>query len=152
MFLLESIYFFASSEEISGTNYYSIGNDMRRVLEAFSTFEYRVNASELSTKPLPINTLEEKDPAYKLFFQNLMYRLVLNRKSHTQETVIGASNYRFFDEISYEEKIKTAKGVLCLICLLNKNHLTSQLKDDNKIQRIEEWCEEIKGIFKGTEG
>lgn len=145
--LLESIYSFASSEEISGNNYYSIGNDMRRVLEAFSTFEYRVNASELSTKPLPIKALEEKDYAYKLFFQNLMYRLVLNRKSHTQETVMGASNYRFFDEISDEEKIKTAKGVLCLIYLLNKNHLISQLNDDNKIQRIEEWCEEIKGIF-----
>jgi VE01 len=149
--LLESIYSFASSEEISGNNYYSIGNDMRRVLEAFSTFEYRVNASELSTKPLPIKALEEKDYAYKLFFQNLMYRLVLNRKSHTQETVMGASNYRFFDEISDEEKIKTAKGVLCLIYLLNKNHLISQLKDDTKIQKIEEWCEEIKGIFKGTE-
>ena len=149
--LLESIYSFASSEEISGNNYYSIGNDMRRVLEAFSTFEYRVNASELSTKPLPIKALEEKDYAYKLFFQNLMYRLVLNRKSHSQETVMGASNYRFFDEISDEEKIKTAKGVLCLIYLLNKNHLISQLKDDTKIQKIEEWCEEIKGIFKGTE-
>lgn len=146
--LLESIYSFASSEEISGNNYYSIGNDMRRVLEAFSTFEFRTGPSELSTELLPLQTLEKQDPAYKLFFQNLMYRLVLNRKSHTQETVLGSSDYRFFDEISDEEKIKTAKGVLCLIYLLNKNHLISQLKDNNKIQMIENWCEEIKSIFK----
>ena len=85
-----------------------------------------------------------------MFFQNLMYRLVLNRKSHTQEIVLDSSDYRFFDEISDEEKIKTAKGVLCLIYLLNKNHLISQLKDNTKIQRIEEWCEEIKDIFKNA--
>ena len=149
--LLNSIYDYANTSTPNDINNYSIGNDMRRVLEAFSTFEFRTGPSELSTELLPLQTLEKQDPAYKLFFQNLMYRLVLNRKSHTQETVLGSSDYRFFDEISDEEKIKTAKGVLCLIYLLNKNHLISQLKDDNKIQRIEEWCEEIKGIFKGTE-
>ena len=148
--LLNSIYDYANTSTSNDINNYSIGNDMRRVLEAFSTFEFRTGPSELSTELLPLQTLEKQDPAYKLFFQNLMYRLVLNRKSHTQETVLGSSDYRFFDEISDEEKIKTAKGVLCLIYLLNKNHLISQLKDDTKIQRIEEWCEEIKGIFKGT--
>ena len=146
--LLNSIYDYANTSTPNGINNYSIGNDMRRVLEAFSTFEFRTGPSELSTELLPLQTLEKQDPAYKLFFQNLMYRLVLNRKSHTQETVLGSSDYRFFDEISDEEKIKTAKGVLCLIYLLNKNHLISQLKDNNKIQMIENWCEEIKSIFK----
>lgn len=150
--LLNSIYDYANTENFNDINNYSIGNDMRRVLEAFSTFEFRTGPSELSTEVLPLKTLEEQDPAYKMFFQNLMYRLVLNRKSHTQEIVLDSSDYRFFDEISDEEKIKTAKGVLCLIYLLNNNHLISQLKDDTKIQRVEEWCEEIKGVFKGAEG
>lgn len=149
--LLNSIYGYANTDNFNDMSNYSIGNDMRRVLEAFSTFEFCTGPSELSTESLPLQILEKQNPAYKQFFQNLMYRLVLNRKSHTQETVLGSSDYRFFDEISDEEKIKTAKGVLCLIYLLNKNHLISQLKDDNKIQRIEEWCEEIKDIFKGTE-
>lgn len=151
--LLNSIYDYAntSTSTSNDINNYSIGNDMRRVLEAFSTFEFRTGPSELSTESLPLQTLEKHDPAYKLFFKNLMYRLVLNRKSHTQETVLGSSDYRFFDEISDEEIIKTAKGVLCLIYLLNKNHLISQLKDDTKIQKIKEWCEEIKDVFKVAE-
>lgn len=149
--LLNSIYDYANTENFNDINNYSIGNDMRRVLEAFSTFEFRTGPSELSTEVLPLKTLEEQDPAYKMFFQNLMYRLVLNRKSHTQEIVLDSSDYRFFDEISDEEKIKTAKGVLCLIYLLNKNHLISQFKDDTKIQKIKEWCEDIKEIFKNAE-
>lgn len=40
---------------------------MRRVLEAFSTFEFRTGPSELSTELLPLQTLEKQDPAYKLF-------------------------------------------------------------------------------------
>lgn len=146
--LLTSIYDYANTENLDCINNFSIGNDMRRVLEAFSTFEFRIGPSELSTETLPLEILENKDPAYMLFFKNLMYRLVLNRKSHTQETVLGASNYRFFDEISDEEKVKTAKGVLCLIYLLNKNHLISQLKDNTKIQKIKKWCEEIRNVFK----
>jgi wobble nucleotide-excising tRNase len=152
--LLNSIYDYANTntDNPNDMNNYSIGNNMRRVLEAFSTFEFRIGPSELSTESLPLQILEKQNPAYKQFFQNLMYRLVLNRKSHTQETVLGSSDYRFFDEISDEEKIKTAKGVLCLIYLLNKNHLISQLKDDTKIQKIKEWCEEIKDIFVNTYG
>lgn len=148
--LLNSIYDYANTDASNDINNYSIGNDMRRVLEAFSSFEFRIGPSELSTESLPLQILEEQDLAYRRFFENLMYRLVLNRKSHTQETVLSSSDYRFFDEISDEEKTKTAKGVLCLIYLLNKNHLTSQLKDDTKIQKIEEWCKDIKNNFKNA--
>ncbi|MBE6738299.1 MAG: hypothetical protein E7566_06580 [Ruminococcaceae bacterium] len=146
--LLNSIYDYANTDASNDINNYSIGNDMRRVLEAFSSFEFRIGPSELSTESLPLQILEEQDLTYRRFFENLMYRLVLNRKSHTQETVLSSSDYRFFDDISDEEKTKTAKGVLCLIYLLNKNHLTSQLDDDTKIQKIEEWCEDIKNNFK----
>lgn len=51
-----------------------IGNAMRRALEAFSTFIYGTGISEVSFDTKVIKSLGE----YSNYFENLMYRLVLN--------------------------------------------------------------------------
>ena len=106
-----------------------IGNIMRQVLEAFSTFEYKKGISEVSTDKSIINKLDDE---YQSYFSNLMYRLILNGGSHKEEET-RSGRLDFFTVISDEEKVRTAKDILCFIYLLNNiniifcyeyNHIT----------------------------
>ena len=115
-----------------------IGNIMRQVLEAFSTFEYKKGISEVSTNKSIINKL---DYEYQSYFGNLMYRLVLHGGSHREEQ-IQTCQLDFFSFISDEEKIRTAKDILCFIYLLNNSHLIAHLGDVS--DELNEWCSEIK--------
>lgn len=115
-----------------------IGNIMRQVLEAFSTFEYKKGISEVSTNKSIINKL---DYEYQSYFSNLMYRLVLHGGSHREEQ-IQICQLDFFSLISEEEKVRTAKDILCFIYLLNNSHLIAHLGDVS--EDLNEWCSEIK--------
>ena len=50
------------------------------VLEAFSTFQYKKGIEEVSTDRSILAILPEKE--YQSYFENLMYRLILNNGSH----------------------------------------------------------------------
>lgn len=81
--LLKMVYNFASSE----TSEYEliIGNVMRRTLEAFSTFQYRMSIEEISNNADVLDLLERP---FNKYYENLMYRLVLNGESHLQDRVL----------------------------------------------------------------
>ncbi|RHW48406.1 hypothetical protein DS832_02305 [Bombilactobacillus bombi] len=118
-----------------------IGNIMRRVLEAFGTFVYKKGIGQLSTNQVIMNSIEEP---YKSYFENLMYRIVLNSESHTEEKVGTLNNINSFNFISDEEKERTAKDILCFIYKLNSVHLLSHLENKNGEKlNIEEWCHNI---------
>ena len=53
-----------------------IGNIMRQMLEAFSTFQYKKGFDDISTDQSILALLPED--VYKTYFENLMYRLILN--------------------------------------------------------------------------
>ena len=73
-----------------------------------------------------------------------MYRLVLNNESHFQDTVKSLNNMNFFGSISPDEKIRTAKDILCLMFLLNPDHIESHLSGiSNATQTIQSWCDAI---------
>lgn len=119
-----------------------IGNIMRQMLEAFSTFLYKKGIEEVSTDKEILSCIGEE---YRDYFENLMYRLVLNNGSHRQEQTVAMKDLNFFAVISKEEKQRTAKEILCFVYLLNKQHLLSHLKDCENVQsNIDSWCEEIK--------
>lgn len=120
-----------------------IGNMMRQVLEAFSTFEYRKGIDEVSTDENILNLL--LDTKYVSYYKNLMYRLVLHGGSHREEEVKTMGDFNFFSLITDAEKRRTAKDVLCFIYLLNKRHLLEHLKDIGDIEtELDGWCQEIK--------
>ena len=120
-----------------------IGNIMRQVLEAFSTFQYKKGIEEVSTDPQILALLP--DEIYRRYFENLMYRLILNNGSHRLDQTKAMSDMNFFTVISNSEKQRTAKEILCFIYLLNARHLLSHLEGcvDAK-QNIERWCNDIK--------
>ena len=111
---------------------------MRQVLEAFSTFVYKKGISEVSTDKNIINRLDNE---YQTYFSNLMYRLVLNGGSHKEE-VIRSCKLDFFTVISEDEKVRTAKDILCFMYLLNDLHVIAHLGDVR--EELDKWCDEIK--------
>lgn len=118
----------------------SIGNVMRRLLEAFSTFCYACPFEKmLRMKDLLTMIPPEKQD----YYGNFMCRLALNGESHAEEAVYSLETVCNF--FSKKEKVQTAKSVLLFLCYVNRPHLASYLKDEIPI--IESWqSEESKWI------
>lgn len=120
----------------------AIGNIMRRVLEAFSSFEYKKGIDSISCDPNILSSMGNEE--YSLYFENLMYRLILHGESHLEEHIKSLQDLNFYSTVSVEEKRRTAKDVLCLIYVLNPKHLTAHLDGNKKkISDIESWCTDI---------
>lgn len=121
-----------------------IGNTMRKVLEAFSTFQCKQNIeSFLRDKDLLL--LIPND--LKNYFENLMYRLVLNGESHFSDQAITYPEGNFYEFVSREEKQLTSKSLLCFIYIINPIHVKKQLGDNkDRIKNIELWIDELKKI------
>ena len=120
-----------------------IGNMMRQVLEAFSTFEYKKSIEDISTDDKILNLLPA--PEYISYYKNLMYRVVLHGGSHREEQIRVMNDYEFFSLISDVEKRRTAKDILCFIYLLNKQHLLQHLQayPDAEVT-LRDWCDSIQ--------
>lgn len=138
--LIETIYDFCV--DTSEQNDIAIGNIMRRVLEAFATFEYKKGIDSISCDTEILSSMG--NPIYSQYFENLMYRLILNGESHFEERLKSLPDLNFYATVSLEEKKRTAKDVLCLINVLNRNHLKAHLmKKDKGIEDVDSWCQDI---------
>lgn len=119
-----------------------IGNVMRRMMEAFSTFEYKQGMDEISCDEQILNSLG--NDVYHDYFQNLMYRLLLNGDSHMEEKVKSLTDPLFASTVSENEKIRTAKDIICFMYLLNKPHVEAHLKEiPTAVSIIQSWCSDI---------
>ena len=132
--LLNEIYDFANNSVSENVN---IGNNMRKVLEAFGTFNYQCGIENIARDEAIVANLEAKQQEY---FENLMYRLVLHGESHAEDKTKALD---FFSCISEMEKRKTARDVLSLLYLLNKAHLQKYLQKE-KVKKIAQWAESCR--------
>lgn len=132
---------FDYAKEIDAQYSVSIGNVMRKVMEAFGTFVYKKGMSQLSTDESIMANLSKEDQTY---YENLMYRLVLNTGSHMEEKVKTIDDMNFFDYISDADKQRTARDVICFLYKINPLHVKAHLQDkENAIEIIEAWCKAI---------
>lgn len=118
-----------------------IGNSIRRVLEAFSTFIYKKNIEKVSSD---LKIISELDIAYQEYFKNYMYKLFLNGESHLEETVCSHLDMTFTEITSADEKKRVARDIICFMYLLNKNHILAYLEN---VEAIESWCNDIKNSY-----
>ena len=116
-----------------------IGNLIRQVLEAFSTFEFRKSIDKVSVDDDILSVMEHHQ--HRDHFRNLMYRLVLNEGSHRYNQT-RTMQMDFLSVISEAEKRKTAKEILCFMELLNAPHVKAHLGVDAS-GVIDGWCEEL---------
>ncbi len=123
-----------------------IGNVMRRVLEAFSTFNYQKGISELSSNEVllseSIDDKEERD-----LLKSHMYRLLLNGESHYSDKIYGITERDREVLLTIKQKIQTARFVLVLLYSLNSIHLKYQINNfDQTI--LESWRSDLIGSKK----
>lgn len=134
--LLQGVYQYAINSNGNSNLDLSIGNMMRRVLEAFSTFTFKLGMAEVTLDEKVLELLPNEET--RTYYKNLMYRLVLDNESHFVDDVRSAPEVSFFSYLSSSEKQQTAKDVLSFIYCLNKAHLLSHLPEAES--DLERWC------------
>lgn len=123
-----------------------IGNVMRRVLEAFSTFNYQKGISELSSNEVLLSeSIDDKEERELL--KSHMYRLLLNGESHYSDKIYGITERDREFLLTIKQKIQTARFVLVLLYSLNSIHLKYQINNlDQTI--LERWKSNLIGSKK----
>lgn len=125
---------------------YTIGNVMRRILEAFSTFIYKKGIEDVSIDDSILACIDDKD--YVEYFKNLMYRLVLHGESHMEERVKTLQDPEYLDFISDEAKERTAQEVICFMYELNSKHVLAHLEGESDVENnINNWLGKIKELY-----
>ena len=132
--LLNKIYDYANNSISESEN---IGNNMRKVLEAFGTFNYQCGIEDIVRDKTIVANLS---PEQQTYFENLMYRLVLHSESHAMDKT---KTLDFFSCISESEKQNTARDILSLLYLLHKAHLQKYL-ERGQVERIKQWVENCR--------
>ena len=134
--LLNDVYAVANGDDIANVN--NIGNNMRKLLEAFFTFFFNSGFMKGLRDSDVLNLLPERK---RVYYGNLMARLVLNSESHTEEAMYSLNN--FSDLYEANEIKKTAQSVLTFLYNINKLHIEKYLSTD-KAEVIRKWTEEEK--------
>ena len=140
--LLTHVYEYAKSdhpEELDEKSDLGIGNIMRRMMEAFSSFCYnKPFEAMMRTEGVLSHIPDDK----KEYYENFMCRLTLNSGSHEEEHAYTLNNFTPF--FTKEEKQQTAKSVLLFLLYVNETHVKAYLKPD-VVAEIESWKGEEDG-------
>lgn len=130
--IMDDVFAIASGQS---NDFLSIGNKMRRMEEAYSSFILNGNFEKLLHNE---DFLEKVPDEKKTLFKNLMSRLILNTESHTEEKIYDMNDFTpMFNE---GEIRKTAKYLLMLFYYVDCFHLKSYLKNDFEV--VEKWIKE----------
>ena len=160
-FLLQQIYEFAKGQSSENLNS-EIGNMLRRVMEAYGTFIYKVGGTELFNKNMVLDKI--KNEKHREFYRNCMIRLFLNGESHFEETVQSFNDMNFFTMLTTEKKQEYARYVLCFLYTLNPTHVLRHLEtidiknidnnskwsEKNLIKQLDTWLQQIKSIAEAS--
>lgn len=139
---LKNIYDFAFNANNNRNLENSIGNIMRKCLEAFCTFSYGKGIDDVLDNEIIMKPLELKE---KRYLENSVFRLVNNYESH-EENLIKNEKVDLSDIYSYEEKRKLSRDLLALMYRLNETHIRLYLEDENDA------IENIKGYLENHVG
>ena len=118
----------------SSSDFIGIGNKMRRIEEAYSTFVCNRGFVSLLHDD---DFLQKVPPSKRRFYHNFMSRLVLNSESHTEEKSYSLES--FAGLFSEEEIRKTAKYLLMLFYYVDEFHLKSYLGDNFEV--VKAWAD-----------
>lgn len=141
--IMKEIYKYAKGDN-SLLSDLTIGNSMRRLLEAYGTFVYKKGMASLTTNEEILNLCKN----HKEYFKNYMYRLVLNGESHFEEKVISLKDTNFFENFTSDQLKDTAQKIICYLYLINPLHVKEHLSDKgnslgNYIDVIKKWIKDI---------
>lgn len=132
--LIDSIFSYANNDnESDATLEMSIGNIMRRTLEAFSSFCYNDGFEKTLRKQELLDSIPKSKRNY---YENFMSRLILNSDSHMAENSYSLNSTTGY--FTHDEKVQTARSLLLFLLYINKHHIVSYLSEDTA-KIIESW-------------
>ena len=132
---LKDVYEYANNRKDSVDSY--IGNTLRKVVEFYSTFLFKLGIEEVSLNRDVLALIEKKE--HRDYFENLMYRLVLHGESHFEERVKTLDD--FCNGMSIVEKKRIARDVLCFLYLMNPLHVKRHLDGCRDVEStLNHWC------------
>lgn len=141
--LIDIVYEYAKGNTIG--NELTIGNTIRRVAEAFTTFEYKSGIDKLyDTEVLSVI----QDATLREYFDGRLLKLLLNGESHMRDRARMLTNPGFTVQFSEQERQNAARDIICLLYLLNKPHIEAYLSDKADFSaNITKWCNEISAAM-----
>lgn len=136
--LLTDVFEFAKGNNNDDAQY--IGNAMRRIIEAFSTFVYNKGFRSIFYDDDILSTLGVN----RNYFNGLSTALILNQRSHSEEQVKTLmDNGNLLEYMEADEIRSTAKDVICLLFALNENHVKSYITNESDRENIKEWLSNL---------
>ncbi len=125
-------------------------NEMRKVLEAYFTFNYGGGFDEKLSNEEILQKID--DEQLRSYFESSIFKIGVHSGSHS-ETFIkldddGPYGY-FLDDCSNDEKIRLARDLICLLFSLDDLHIISMLSknegEEKQIKKtINEWIKQIQ--------
>ncbi len=138
--LIDIVYDYANGTP--NGNELTIGNTMRRVTEAFTTFEYKGGIDKLLNSEV-LGTIQ--DDTLRDYFEGRLTNIYLHGSSHMQDRIKTMTNPGFTAQFSEQDKQNTARNIICLLYQLNKPHITAYMKNKTgSIETVKQWCEDIR--------
>lgn len=118
-----------------------IGNIMRQVLKHFLHFNTKRYWGGFYRSKYISNTTRKE---YQSYFENLMYRLILNNGSHRLIKTRSMSDMNFYSNIWFGKR-KGQQKKYCFIYLLNEKHVLAHLDGCSNVQsNLSKWCNDVK--------
>lgn len=139
--MLQSVMTYAKIKAPTTESAMGIGNQMRRVAEALSTFLYSCGIDELIRKKELIGNASE---VMRNHFKNVMLRLVLNDQSHLKDKTRGLNlqDYTHSPEVVQ----KMARTFLLFLLETHPVHMKSMFSPD-ELSLIKTWESSIVSPF-----
>lgn len=125
-----------------------LGNAARRMMEAFSTFEYGRPFDTLVSRDDSLGRVS--DPFLRDYFHDFLFKLALHQESHLKDPVIDEGSIDVPDPFSSEGIDRSVRDALCLIYLLNKEHVLAHVSDPLAERQFENWIKGIKALNAGS--
>lgn len=136
-----------------------VGNQTRRILEAYSTFVYRKGFEYLFFGEIIKDGDEIRRNRLNAHFRAIFSRFVVNDESHLQGRVRSLTNANvLLSFITDAERQNAIRDSICLLYLINPAHINSLTKDGNlrkaREDQIKWWIEDIlsRSPVMGDEG
>lgn len=149
-FNFEEVYGYAKLEEPDEENIH-VGNQMRRILEAYSTFVYRKGFEYLFYGEL---IRGENAELYNSYYKAVFTRFIMNDDSHTEGKVRSLTDMNsMLPFLTPHIRHQAIRDSICLLYLINPDHVLSiydKTKKDEKQKYealkldIEKWLMDIR--------
>lgn len=108
----------------------TVGNTVRKLLEAYASFVYATNANEMLLKEHLLDTIPDEE---KTVFINCMARLILDGESHTYAQ---ARAFTLNEQVyTTKERRRIAKLALKFLYYINKEHLLAYMQPE-QVEKI----------------